>query len=59
VLRIHSVQQHCVNAVQLTYLVQCFVSVTAKHTARISRSDRFLTVIILSKVTCLTTESNQ
>jgi len=31
---------------QLIYLVQCFVNVREKHTARIGRSNRLMTVTI-------------
>jgi len=49
----------CVDAIQLTYLVQYFVEVTGKHTARMSTPDRLMTVRTLQKVTCLKTGSNQ
>jgi len=49
----------CVDAIELTYLVQCFVDVTGKYTARMSTPNRLMTVTVLLKVTRSKTESNQ
>ena len=52
-------RQHCVAALQLTCHAQCFVAVTEKRTAGMITPDGLMTVTMLFKVTCLSTESNQ